>query len=152
MRWYFIFKIRLFVLMGVFIIPAMLAASAAAQDIDCEAVMSQLPEVKAQYKRSKSEEKKAFENWDKYYQELHSFTYEATDQPLAVSAEKCKTGDYLGKDFCKGAIQKFDEISAKEAPAKVELDAAKAKTAEAMQNYNDVRSQSRQQECNRRGR
>jgi len=145
-------KIRLFVLMAVFIIPAMLAAGAAAQDIDCEAAMSQLPEAKAQYKSSKSEEKKAFENWDKYYQELHSFTYEATDQPLAVSAEKCKTGDSLGKDFCKGAIQKFDEISAKEAPAKVELDAAKAKTAEARQNYNDVKSQSRQRGCNRRSR
>ena len=143
-------KTRLFVLLGLFVIPAMLASSAIGQDADCEAMMSQLKAAKSEYENNFKEQKKTFENWEQYYKELHSFTYEATDQPLAVSAEKCKTGDYLGKDFCKGAIQKFDEISAKEAPAKAELDAAKAKTAESMQNYNDLVSQADEQGCNKK--
>ncbi len=143
-------KIRLFVLMGVFVIPAMLASSAIGQDVYCETAMSQLKEASSQYKNSRREERKAFQNWDQYYKELHSFTYEATDQPLAVSAEKCKQGDGLGKAFCKGAIQKYDEISAKEAAAKVELDAAKAKTAEARHSYNYLVNQADEQGCNKK--
>jgi len=139
-----------FLLLGFFVVPAILASNAIGQEADCEAIMSQLKEAKTQYRDSKHEAKKAFENWDKYYKELHSYTYEATDQPLAVSAKKCETGDYLGKDFCKGAVQKYDEISEKEGPAKVELEGARAKAGEARQNYNMLVKQADSQGCNKK--
>jgi hypothetical protein len=143
-------KIRLFVPLGLFIIPAMLASSAIGQDADCEAIMSQLIEAKSQFEVDYKAQKKAFYNWNQYYKELHSMTYEATDEPLAKRAKKCQEGDYLGKDFCKGALDKYNEVSAKEAPAKAELDAAEAKADESKQNYNDLVSQADEQGCNKK--
>ena len=139
-----------FLLLGFFVVPAILASNAVGQDADCEQVMSQLKEAQSQSKDYRHEAKKAFENWNKYYKELHSYTYEATDQPLAVSAKKCETGDYLGKDFCKGALDKYNEISAKEGPAKAELMSARAKASEARQNYNLLVSQADTEGCNKK--
>ena len=139
-----------FLLLGFFVVPAILASNAVGQDVDCEQVMSQLKEAQSQSKDYRHEAKKAFENWNKYYKELHSYTYEATDQPLAVSAKKCETGDYLGKDFCKGALDKYNEISAKEGPAKAELMSARAKASEARQNYNLLVSQADTEGCNKK--
>jgi hypothetical protein len=143
-------KFMLFAVLGLLVIPTIFASYAIGQDADCEQVMSQLKEAKSQYKDYRHEAKKAFENWDKYYKELHSYTYEATDQPLAVSAKKCEAGDYLGKDFCKGAVQKYGEISAKEGPAKVELQGASAKASEARQNYNLLVRQADMEGCNKK--
>ncbi len=143
-------KFMLFAVLGLLVIPTIFASYAIGQDADCEQVMSQLKEVQSQYKDYEHEAKKAFENWDKYYKELHSYTYEATDQPLAVSAKKCEAGDYLGKDFCKGAVQKYGEISAKEGPAKVELQGARAKAPEARQNYNLLVRQADTEGCNKK--
>ena len=143
-------KIRLFLVLGLFVVPAMLASSAIGQDDGCEAIMSQLREAKSQFRVDYKAQKKAFYNWNQYYKELHSMTYEATDEPLAESAKKCQEGDYLGKDFCKGALDKYNEISAKEAPAKAELDAAEAKANESKQNYNDLVSKAYEQSCNKK--
>lgn len=139
-----------FLLLGFFVVPAILASNAIGQDVDCEQIMSQLEEAQSQSKDYRHEAKKAFENWDKYYKELHSYTYEATDQPLAVSAKKCETGEGLGKDFCKGAVQKYGEISAKEGPAKVELQGARAKASEARQNLNLLVKQADMKGCNKK--
>lgn len=67
-----------------------------------------------------------------------------------MSAKKCEAGDYLGKDFCKGAVQKYGEISAKEGPAKVELQGASAKASEARQNYNLLVRQADMEGCNKK--
>jgi hypothetical protein len=139
-----------FLLLGFFVVPAILASNAVGQDVDCEQVMSQLKEAQSQSKDYRHEAKKAFENWDKYYKELHSYTYEATDQPLAVSAKKCEAGEGLGKAFCKGALDKYNEISAKEGPAKAELMSARAKASEARQNYNLLVSQADTEGCNKK--
>ncbi len=139
-----------FLLLGFFVVPAILASNAVGQDADCVAIMSQLKEAKSEYKDYRHEAKKAFENWDKYYKELHSYTYEATDQPLAVSAKKCETGEGLGKAFCKGALDKYNEISAKEGPAKVELQGARAKASEARQNLNLLVKQADMEGCNKK--
>jgi len=143
-------KFMLFAVLGLLVTPTIFASYAIGQDADCEQVMSQLKEAKSQYKDYKHEAKKAFENWDKYYKELHSYTYEATDQPLAVSAMKCEQGEGLGKAFCKGAVQKYGEISAKEGPAKAELMSARAKAFEARQNYNLLVSQADTEGCNKK--
>lgn len=139
-----------FLLLGFFVVPAILASNAVGQDADCVAIMSQLKEAQSQSKDYRHEAKKAFENWDKYYKELHSYTYEATDQPLAVSAKKCEAGEGLGKAFCKGALDKYNEISAKEGPAKVELQGARAKASEARQNYNLLVRQADMEGCNKK--
>ena len=139
-----------FLLLGFFVVPAILASNAVGQDADCVAIMSQLKEAQSQSKDYRHEAKKAFENWDKYYKELHSYTYEATDQPLAVSAKKCEQGEGLGKAFCKGALDKYNEISAKEGPAKAELMSAKAKASEARQNYNLLVRQADTEGCNKK--
>jgi len=139
-----------FLLLGFFVVPAILASNAVGQDADCVAIMSQLKEAQSQSKDYRHEAKKAFENWDEYYKELHSYTYEATDQPLAVSAKKCEAGEGLGKAFCKGALDKYNEISAKEGPAKAELMSARAKASEARQNYNLLVSQADTEGCNKK--
>ena len=139
-----------FLLLGFFVVPAILASNAVGQDADCVAIMSQLKEAQSQSKDYRHEAKKAFENWDKYYKELHSYTYEATDQPLAVSAKKCEAGEGLGKAFCKGALDKYNEISAKEGPAKAELMSARAKASEARQNYNLLVKQADMEGCNKK--
>lgn len=139
-----------FLLLGFFVVPAILASNAVGQDADCVAIMSQLKEAQSQSKDYRHEAKKAFENWDEYYKELHSYTYEATDQPLAVSAKKCEAGEGLGKAFCKGALDKYNEISAKEGPAKAELMSARAKASEARQNYNLLVKQADMEGCNKK--
>ncbi len=139
-----------FLLLGFFVVPAILASNAVGQDADCVAIMSQLKEAQSQSKDYRHEAKKAFENWDKYYKELQSYTYEATDQPLAVSAKKCEAGEGLGKAFCKGALDKYNEISAKEGPAKAELMSARAKASEARQNYNLLVKQADMEGCNKK--
>lgn len=143
-------KFMLFAVLGLLVIPTIFASYAIGQDADCEQVMSQLKEAKSEYKDYRHEAKKAFENWDKYYKELHSYTYEATDQPLAVSAMKCEQGEGLGKAFCKGALDKYNEISAKEGPAKAELQGARAKASEARQNYNLLVRQADMEGCNKK--
>jgi len=141
-------SIKYFALLSVLLIPAIFTFEATAQDADCEATITQLEEAKSQFKADYKAQKDAFYNWDKYYKELHSMTYEATDEPLADSAMKCETGDYLGKAFCKGAIQKYNDISAKEKPAKAKLNAAEAKANESRQNYNNLVRQASDMGCN----
>ncbi|MEE8043899.1 MAG: hypothetical protein V3T32_02075 [Thermodesulfobacteriota bacterium] len=143
-------KFMLFAILGLLVTPTIFASYAIGQDADCVAIMSQLKEAQSQSKDYRHEAKKAFENWDKYYKELHSYTYEATDQPLAVSAKKCEAGEGLGKAFCKGALDKYNEISAKEGPAKAELMSARAKASEARQNYNLLVKQADMEGCNKK--
>ncbi|TFG77158.1 MAG: hypothetical protein E4H21_04235 [Thermodesulfobacteriales bacterium] len=114
---------------------------------DCDEILAQLEEAKSKYNTDYRAKGKAFNNWRKYNKELHSMSYEATDEPLADSAEKCEKGDYLGKDFCKGALEEFNKISAKEKPAKEELDAAEAKSKESKISYNILLRQSYEMNC-----
>lgn len=67
-----------------------------------------------------------------------------------MSAKKCETGEGLGKAFCKGALDKYNEISAKEGPAKVELQGARAKASEARQNLNLLVKQADMKGCNKK--
>ncbi len=114
---------------------------------DCEEILAQLKEAKAVHDVDYKAKGKAFNNWRKYHKELHSMSYEATDEPLADSAEKCEKGDYLGKDFCKGALEEFNKISAKEKPAKAELDAAAAKSKESKTKYNILLREAYEMNC-----
>ena len=114
---------------------------------DCEEILAQLKEAKAVHNADYKEKGKAFNNWRKYNKELHSMSYEATDEPLADSAEKCEKGDYLGKDFCKGVLEEYNKILAKEKPAKAELDAAAAKSKESKTKYNILLREAYEMNC-----
>jgi hypothetical protein len=103
---------------------------------DCKEILAQLEEAKSKHRTDYRAKGKAFNNWRKYNKELHSMSYEATDEPLANSAQKCEKEDYLEKDFCKGVLKEYNKISAKEKPAKAELDAAAAKSKESKTKYN----------------
>jgi len=114
---------------------------------DCKEILAQLEEAKAVHNADYKAKGKAFNNWRKYNKELHSMSYEATDEPLADSAEKCEKGDYLGKGFCKGVLEEYNKILAKEKPAKAELDAAAAKSKESKMSYNILLRQSYEMNC-----
>jgi hypothetical protein len=114
---------------------------------ECEEIQAQLKEAKAVHDADYRAKGKAFNNWRKYDKELHSMSYEATDEPLADSAEKCEKGNYLGKDFCKGALEEFNKISAKEKPAKEQLDAAAAKSKESKTKYNILLREAYEMNC-----
>jgi hypothetical protein len=114
---------------------------------DCKEIQAQLKEAKAVHNADYKAKGKAFNNWRKYNKELHSMSYEATDEPLANSAQKCEKGDYLEKDFCKGVLKEYNKISAKEKPAKAELDAAAAKSKESKTKYNILLRQSYDMNC-----
>ena len=47
---------------------------------DCEEILAQLKEAKAVHNADYKEKGKAFNNWRKYNKELHSMSYEATDE------------------------------------------------------------------------
>jgi hypothetical protein len=114
---------------------------------ECEEIQAQLKEAKAVHDADYRAKGKAFNNWRKYDKELHSMSYEATDEPLADSAEKCEKGNYLGKDFCKGALEEFNKISAKEKPTKEQLDAAAAKSKESKTKYNILLREAYEMNC-----
>lgn len=98
--------------------------------MSCEQITSRQNELNEQYKSQRKHKKKAFENWDKYYKQLHSIEYGGTERPLADTAKQCKEGGGPDELFCKEALKRFDEISGKEAQAKQELDSAEQDLAE----------------------
>ena len=122
--------------------------SNAQSDNNCDEVMAQLKAAKSQYEADYKQQKKSYENWSKYNQELHSNSYGLTDEPLADSYKKCNSGEMDEKDFCKGVTKKYHEISAKEAPAKAEYDAAEAAADQSRQAYNDLVTQASELGCN----
>jgi len=114
---------------------------------DCKEILAQLEEAKSKHHTDYKAKGRAYNNWRKYNKELHSMSYEATGEPLADSAEKCEKEDYLGKDFCKGVLEEYHKILAKEKPAKAELDAAAAKSKESKISYNILLRQSYDMNC-----
>lgn len=93
-------------------------------DMSCEEIVSRQNDLKEQYRSQRKSKKKAFENWDKYYKELHSIEYGGTERPLADTANQCREGAGPDELFCKEALKRYDELSGKEAEAKLELDQA----------------------------
>ncbi len=115
------------ILTGMFtlIIGSVISDHSQAEEMSCAEIRAGIAEVRKEYKRAKHKEKKAFDNWDKYYKELHSYEYGGTDRPLAYSAKACREGEGIDERFCKGALDRYDELSGKEAAAKKELDTIK---------------------------
>ena len=141
----------------VLLITSFLAPTAFAEDpkaeapkevkAECEQIMAKVKEAQAQHKADHKAKGKAFFNWKKYYDELHSMTYEATDEPLMNSVEKCQAEDEPTKPFCKGVMKKYDEISPKEKAAKEKLDKAEAKSKKSRTNYNLLLSEANEMNC-----
>lgn len=141
-------KIKNLLVIILFSLPVFFVSNAQESDNDCDEVMAQLKAAKSQYKADYKEQKKSYENWSKYNQELHSIGYGLTDEPLAVSYKKCESGEVDKKDFCKGVTKRYDEISAKEAPAKAEYGSAKAKADKSRHEYNVLVTQASELGCN----
>ena len=140
-------KIKNLIVITLLVVPVLFVSNAHA-DNNCDAVQAQLEAAKSQYKADFKEQKKAFENWSKYNKELHSYSYGLTDEPLADSYINCKSGEMDNKDFCKGVMEKYDEITSKEAPSKAEYDAAEDKADASRQAYNDLVSEASDIGCN----
>ena len=141
-------KIKFLPLLLLFVAPAYFVSSAQEPGSDCDSVIAKLETAKTEYEADHKEQKKTYENWSKYNKQLHSDSYGLTDQPLADSYNKCKSGEVERKDFCKGVIKKYDEISAKEIPAKEEYDAAKTKTNQSRVYYNALLTRANELGCN----
>jgi len=115
------------VLAGIFSLTAGAVVSeySHAEEMSCSEIKAEKQDLKEQYKSGKHNERKAFDNWDKYYKELHSIEYGGTESPLADTAKACRDGDGPNELFCKEALKRYDELSEKEGNAKKELDASK---------------------------
>lgn len=140
-------KIKNLLVIIIFFVPVFFVSNAQS-DNNCDEVIAQLNAAKSQYKADYKEQKKSYDNWSKYNQELQSNSYGLTDEPLSDSYKKCESGEIDKKDFCKGVTKRYEEISAKGAPAKAEFDAAEAKADKSRQAYNDLVSQARELGCN----
>lgn len=114
---------------------------------DCEPIEAKLKEAKAQHDADHKAKGKAYYNWKKYYKQLHSESYLNTDSPIIDSVKKCETDENPGKDFCKGVMKKYNEISPKEKSAKEELTAAEAKSNESRKNYNLLLAEANEMNC-----
>lgn len=118
-----------------------------AQEMSCSEILSKKQELKQQYKAEKHNERKAFDNWDKYYKELHSIEYGGTERPLADTAKACREGDGPSGLFCKEALKRYDELAGKEAQAKKELDATKKNANQMGMNMRALSQQAKEKEC-----
>ena len=141
-------KIKNLLVIILFSLPVFFVSNAQELDNDCDEVVAQLKAAKSQYEADYKQQKKSYENWSKYNEELHSNSYGLTDEPLAESYKKCKSGEIDKKDFCKGVTEKYDEISGKEAPAKAEYGAAEATAYKSRHEYNVLVTQARELGCN----
>lgn len=135
-------------LAAVYFVPSAVSQEKPAGDVNCDEITANLNELKSEYDAAFKEQKKAYEHWNKYYKELHSYSYLDTDRPLIDSYKECEGGEGAGKDFCKGVFKKFDEITAKEEPANVAFDAAEHKANEARSKYNSAVQTASDQGCN----
>lgn len=134
------YKVIILVLTGMFTAIALSAFydHSLADEMSCTKIKSKYKEDKEAYKRAKHEEKKAFDKWDKYFKELHSYEYEGTGRPLADNAKACREGEH-GEIFCKGTLHRYDDLAGKEAEAKKELDTIKQNADQMGVNLSELR-------------
>ncbi len=142
------FSILILMLAALYSVPHALAQDNQASEVNCDEIIANLNELKSEYDAAFKEQKKAFENWQKYFKELHSYSYLDTDKPLIDSYKECEGGGGSGKDFCKGVFKNFDEITAKEDPAHEAYDSAEHKANEARNKYNSAVQTASDQGCN----
>lgn len=114
---------------------------------NCEPIQAKLKEAQVQHKADHKAKGNAYYGWKKYYKQLHSDSYLNTDAPLMDSVKNCESEDKGGKDFCKGVMKKYNEISPKEKAAKEKLDAAEAKSEESRKNYNSLLTEANEMNC-----
>lgn len=143
------FRIMLTVLAGVF---TFMAGSAVcgysyAQEMSCSEILANKQDLREQYKTEKHNERKAFNNWDKYYKELHSIEYGGTERPLADTAKACREGEGPNEHFCKDALKRYDELAGKEAEAKKELDATKENAEQLGDNMRAFSQKAKEKGC-----
>lgn len=141
-------KIKILPLLILFVVPAYSVSNAQDLDNDCDNVIAKLNSAKSQFEADYKEQKKAYDKWVKYHKELHSDSYGLTDEPLSQSYKKCKSGEIDKKDFCKGVIEKHDEIASKEMPAKTAYADAEAKADQSRYEYNTLVTEASDLGCN----
>jgi hypothetical protein len=114
---------------------------------ECEKILADLKAAQDQHNAAHKAKGKAYFTWKRYFDQVHSDTYENTDMPLADSVKKCEGENKPGKDFCKGALEKYNEISPKEKSAKEALDKAQEKSEKTRNNYNTLLRQAAEMNC-----
>ena len=119
---------------------------------ECEKILAELKEAQALHNTDYKTKGEAFFNWKKYHDELNSDSYLNTDAPLMDSVKKCEGEDTPNKDFCKGVMKKYNEISPKEKSTKEALVKAQEKSDESRQSYNKKLREAADMECIMKGR
>lgn len=103
---------------------------------ECQQILADLKVAQDQHNAAYKAKGKAYINWRKYFDQIHSDSYLNTDKPLLDSVEECKGQDKPDKDFCKGVMDRYNEISPKEKAAKEELVKAQEKSDGLKMNFN----------------
>jgi len=114
---------------------------------ECEKILAELKEAQAIHNADYKAKGKAFFNWKKYHDELNSDSYLNTDAPIMDSVKKCEGEDPPDKDFCKGVMKKYNEISPKEKSTKEALVKAQEKSDESRKNYNEKLREASDMKC-----
>lgn len=126
------------------------AEKAKGQDVDCTQLEAQIQQADQVYKDAHHKQVDAFRIWDKYYKALHSDTYEGTEEPLADTAQKCESDESKG-NYCSGAMEDYENITASEQKAKANLDAAKAEADQAEANLSELKAKAEANACDAGG-
>ncbi|MFI5323530.1 MAG: hypothetical protein ACHQ6U_08370 [Thermodesulfobacteriota bacterium] len=116
------------------------------QDVDCSRLEAQIQQADKVYMEASHKQVDAFRDWDKYYKSLHSDTYEGTEEPLADTAQKCKSDDSKG-NYCSGAMEDYQNISASEQKAKQKLDSANAEQTKAQASLDALKQKAQANGC-----
>ncbi len=119
---------------------------------ECEKILAELKEAQALHNMDYKAKGETFFNWKKYHDELNSDSYLNTDAPLMDSVKKCEGEETPNKDFCKGVMKKYNEISAKEKSTKEALVKAQEKSDESRQSYNEKLREAADMKCSMKGR
>lgn len=114
---------------------------------ECEKILAELKEAQAVHNADYKAKGKAFFNWKKYHQQLNSDSYLNTDAPLMDSVKKCEGEEPPNKDFCKGVMKKYNEISPKEKSAKDALVKAQEKSDKSRTSYNEKLGEAADMKC-----
>jgi hypothetical protein len=117
-----------------------------AQGVDCSQLNAQIKQADRVYKEAQHKQEDAFKDWDRFYRSLHSDTYGGTDEPLANTAQKCESSDSKG-DYCKGAMDDYQNMTESEKNAKQKLNVANAEEGKALETLNTLKLKAQENGC-----
>jgi len=119
---------------------------ARAEDVLCDDMRANIGQLQQEDEKLKKEEKEARNKASDVYKQLHSYTWEGTGKTLANIAAECQSGEG-DKAFCKGNMERFNEMMSEQKSANLKMKWASNKRGENDLKLKSLKSQAKRMGC-----